>query len=313
MKKVLVTGAAGFIGYHVCKKLIEDGHYVVGFDSYNDYLYPSELKHKRAQLLMDSYSVPIFNMDLKNPKDLEWVFDLTEYDAVIHLGAMAGVRDSLENAHLYIENNATGTLNLIREMEKRETPTVIFASTSCVMHGNPLPWGEAQYLYPQINPYGYTKYINESQFNISNIPNAMGIRFFTVYGPWGRPDMALFNFTKNILEDKPIQLYNYGKMKRDFTYVDDIVQGILCVFNNPTKRDMYNLGYGNQVDLFDFVKAIEKSTGKKAEIELAPKHPADALETWSDTSKIEKIGYKATTSVEEGVDNFVKWYRGFYN
>lgn len=312
--KVLITGAAGFIGYHTSKKFIELGWDVIGFDSFNDYLYNPALKSKRADKLQEEYNVPVIHSDLKNIQDIEWLFKTFDnFDLVIHLGAMAGVRDSIENAQLYLENNAIGTLNLIKVMEKYKTENVIFASTSCVMHGNKLPWGDTQYLYPQINPYGYTKYINESQFNISNIPNAVGIRFFTVYGPWGRPDMALFNFTKNILEDKPIQLYNYGKMKRDFTYVDDIVQGIVCVSENMTKRDMYNLGYGSQVDLFDFVKAIEKSTGKTAEIELAPKHPADALETWSDTSKIEKIGYKATTSVEEGVDKFVQWYRGFYN
>ena len=189
---------------------------------------------------------------------------------------------------------------------------VIYASTSCVMHGNPLPWKEDDYLYQQINPYGYTKCINESQFAISKIPNAVGMRFFTVYGPWGRPDMALFDFTKNILAGNEITLFNYGDMKRDFTYVDDIVQGIWLVSQNMTPRDMYNIGYGKQVELERFVTAIETSLGKKAIKNYGPKHPADATETWSDTTKLQTLGYNPTTSIEEGVDNFVKWYMEHY-
>jgi len=206
-----------------------------------------------------------------------------------------------------------GTLNLIQACEKEDIQNVIYASTSCVMHGNPLPWGEPEYLYPQINPYGYTKYINESQFHISKIPNAVGLRFFTVYGPWGRPDMALFDFTKNILEDNPITLFNYGDMKRDFTYVDDIVQGITLVAQNMTPRDMYSIGRGEVVELQRFVNAIETSLGKKAIIEYASKHPADAPATSSDTTKLQKLGYKPSTSIEQGVDNFVQWYREHYS
>jgi len=180
------------------------------------------------------------------------------------------------------------------------------------MHGNELPWGEPDHLYPQINPYGYTKAITESQFHISKIPNAVGLRFFTVYGPWGRPDMALFDFTKNILAGKPITLFNNGDMQRDFTYVDDIVQGIECVVDNMTPRDMYSIGRGEVVELQRFVDAIEDSLGKKAIIEYGPKHPADAKTTASDTTKLQSIGYKPKTSIEEGVNNFVQWYRRHY-
>ena len=237
----------------------------------------------------------------------------TKPEMVIHLAAMAGVRYSMDHADEYITNNALGTLNLIRACESNDVENVIYASTSCVMHGNELPWGEPEYLYPQINPYGYTKAITESQFHISKIPNAVGLRFFTVYGPWGRPDMALFNFTKNILAGNPITLFNNGDMYRDFTYIDDIVQGIECVVDNMTPRDMYALGRGEVIELQRFVDAIQKSLGVDAIIEYGPKHPADAHITSSDTRKLQSIGYNPQTSIEEGVDRFVKWYMEHYH
>jgi UDP-glucuronate 4-epimerase len=219
----------------------------------------------------------------------------------------------MDHPQEYIDNNVTGSQNLINALELVGVQNVIYASTSCVMHGNPLPWAESDHLYTQINPYGYTKYINESQFHISKVPNAVGLRFFTVYGPWGRPDMALFDFTKNILAGNEITLFNYGNMKRDFTYVDDIVQGINLVANNMTQRDMYNIGYGQQVQLEDFVTAIETSLDVKANRIYGPKHPADATETWSDTTKLQKIGYNPTTPITVGVQNFVNWYLEEYN
>jgi len=233
-------------------------------------------------------------------------------DLVVHLGAMAGVRYSMDNPQEYIDNNVTGSMNVILACEEAGVENVIYASTSCVMHGNKLPWKEDDHLYQQINPYGYTKCINESQFAISKIPNAVGLRFFTVYGPWGRPDMALFDFTKNIVAGKPITLFNYGNMKRDFTYVEDIVQGIWLVSQNMTPRDMYNIGYGKQVELERFVSAIERSLNKTAIREYGPKHPADATETWSDTTKLQKLGYNPSTPIEVGVENFVRWYMDRY-
>ena len=310
--KVLITGAAGFIGFHAAKHFTNLGHEVWGIDNFNSY-YDPDLKHKRAQILRDEYDVKVEKIDLKSPEETTFIVDNIRPDFCIHLAAMAGVRYSMEHADEYITNNCMGSLNLINALEKNNCPNVVYASTSCVLHGNPLPWGESEHIYPQINPYGYTKFINESQFHISKIPNAVGLRFFTVYGPYGRPDMALFDFTKNILAGNPITLFNYGEMKRDFTYVDDIVHGIECVFNNMTPRDMYNIGRGEQVELMRFVKAIETSLDKKAIIELGPKHPADALETWSDTRKLQSIGYNPKTSIEEGVDNFVKWYRSYHN
>jgi len=310
--KILITGAAGFIGFHAAKHFTRLGHEVWGVDNFNSY-YDPDLKHKRAQILRDEYNVKIEKIDLKSSEETTFIVDNIKPDFCIHLAAMAGVRYSMEHADEYITNNCMGTLNLINALEKNDCQNVVYASTSCVLHGNPLPWGESEHIYPQINPYGYTKFINESQFHISNIPNAVGLRFFTVYGPYGRPDMALFDFTKNILDGNPITLYNYGEMKRDFTYVDDIVHGIECVFNNMTPRDMYNIGRGEQVELSRFVQAIQDSLGIVAEIKYGPKHPADALETWSDTRKLQAIGYNPQTSIEEGVNNFVKWYRSYHN
>lgn len=310
--KVVITGMAGFIGFHTAIRFQQAGYEVKGFDNFNSY-YDPQLKYKRANKLNNDHGIICENFDLKIKDDFSGWIKTNNPDLVVHLGAMAGVRYSMENAQEYIDNNVTGTLNLIQSCEDAGVENVIYASTSCVMHGNQLPWRESEYLYPQINPYGYTKYINESQFNISKIPNAVGMRFFTVYGPWGRPDMALFDFTKNILAGNEITLFNYGEMKRDFTYIDDIVQGVWIVSQNMTPRDMYNIGYGKQVELERFVAAIEHSLGKKAIKAYGPKHPADAKETWSDTTKLQKLGYNPSTPIEEGVDNFVKWYMEHYS
>ena len=309
--KVLITGMAGFIGFHTAIKFKEAGHEVYGFDNFNSY-YDPDLKYKRAGILTLEYDITCKSYDLRLLSEVEHIINEVKPDLVIHLAAMAGVRYSMDNPQEYIDTNVTGSMNLITACEKAGIENIIYASTSCVMHGNPLPWKEDDYLFQQINPYGYTKCINESQFAISKIPNAVGLRFFTVYGPYGRPDMALFDFTKNILAGNEITLFNYGDMKRDFTYVDDIVQGIFLVSQNMTPRDMYNIGYGKQVELERFVEAIETSLSKKAIKNYGPKHPADATETWSDTTKLQKLGYNPTTPIEQGVDNFVKWYLEHY-
>ena len=310
--KVLITGMAGFIGFHTAIKFKEAGHEVYGFDNFNSY-YDPDLKYKRAGILTLEYGITCKSYDLRLRSEVERIINEVKPDLVIHLAAMAGVRYSMDNPQEYIDTNVTGSMNLITACEKAGIENIIYASTSCVMHGNPLPWKEDDYLFQQINPYGYTKCINESQFAISKIPNAVGLRFFTVYGPYGRPDMALFDFTKNILAGNEITLFNYGDMKRDFTYVDDIVQGIFLVSQNMTPRDMYNIGYGKQVELERFVTAIETSLGKKAIKNYGPKHPADATETWSDTTKLQKLGYNPTTPIEVGVENFVKWYLEHYS
>jgi len=310
--KVLITGAAGFIGYHTAVNFAQAGHTVFGMDNFCDY-YDPLLKHERAKILNDTYGVSVIKKDLKHDNALLDYVQTVQPDLCIHLAAMAGVRYSMDHADEYIATNTMGTHNLIKALEEVGVPNVIYASTSCVMHGHPLPWKEYETVYTQINPYGYTKHLNESQFAISKIPNAVGMRFFTVYGPWGRPDMALFDFTKNIIAGNPITLFNYGNMKRDFTYVDDIVHGIECVSNNMTPRDMYNVGRGEQVQLMRFVDAIQDSLNIKATIEYGPMHPADVSETLSDITKIRSIGYNPQTSIEEGVSKFAKWYRTNYN
>ena len=309
--KILITGIAGFIGMHIALRLQELGHTVMGFDNLNSY-YDPELKLERVEVLKEK-GINFWKSDLTDAGAMYDIVAQTKPEMVIHLAAMAGVRYSMDHADEYITTNVLGTLNLIRACESNDVENVIYASTSCVMHGNELPWGEPEYLYPQINPYGYTKAITESQFHISKIPNAVGLRFFTVYGPWGRPDMALFDFTKNILAGNPITLFNNGDMYRDFTYIDDIVQGIECVVNNMTPRDMYSLGRGEVIELQRFVDAIQKSLGVDAIIEYGPKHPADAHITSSDTRKLQSIGYNPQTSIEEGVDRFVKWYMEHYH
>lgn len=308
--KIFITGIAGFIGFHTALKLSRAGHFVVGMDNFNAYYDPS-LKYARAQILEEN-NIICKTADLRHKNEIDGLISEYKPDLVIHLAAMAGVRHSMNNPKEYIDNNIIGSMNLIEVCETYNVENVIYASTSCVMHGCELPWNEHDTFKLQINPYGYTKLINESQFHISNISNAVGLRFFTVYGPYGRPDMALFDFTKNIIEGNEITLFNYGDMKRDFTYVDDGVQAIELVANNMTNRDMYCVGYGEQIQLERFVDAIESSLGITVKRKYGSKHPADAKETWSDTTKLQKLGYKPNTSIEIGVDNFVKWYRKFY-
>jgi UDP-glucuronate 4-epimerase len=314
-KKVLITGIAGFIGFHLAKKLKLENFQVCGFDNFNDY-YDISLKHARENELK-KIGIYVNNCDLKNINDLNELLKTEKPDIIIHLAAYAGVRHSLNNPRLYIENNIIGTQNLIEACEANGVDNVVYASTSCIMAGNELPWKEDAPTLHQLNPYGYSKKTNECQFKTSNIHKTVGLRFFTVYGPWGRPDMALFSFSKAILNDETIGLFNYGDMKRDFTYVDDIVQGISIVMNRIFSIDIplgeiYNIGYGQQVDLIDFVKEIEYNFNKKAIIEYLPMHPADSQETWSDTTKLQALGYKPITSIKEGVKSFADWYKEFY-
>jgi UDP-glucuronate 4-epimerase len=309
--RVLITGAAGFIGFHTANKFFQQGWLVHGIDNFNDYYDPS-LKHARAAKLRES-GVDIQHVDITDKDKLtQHLKNLGKIDLIIHLAAYAGVRYSLTNPYPYHKNNIEGTQNIIDVCESQEIENVIYASTSCVMSGHPTPWKEHEIFHKPISPYGYSKIVNESQFKISSISNAVGLRFFTVYGPWGRPDMALFDFTKNIIKGQPITLYNYGDMKRDFTYIEDIVQGIWLVSQNMTPRDIYCIGNGDCVSLDRFVQAIQHSLEIKATIEYGPMHPADVQETWSDTTKIQTIGYKSSTPIEVGVHNFVQWYKNYY-
>ena len=309
--KVMITGMAGFIGMHTALKFKDLGHEVVGFDNYNGVVYEKTIKEDRADVL-NKNDIKCPAVDLQDKNRLYHYINLERPDLVIHLGAHAGVRVSMENGGEYIKNNILGTQNLIDVCEALGIENVIYASTSCTMEGNPLPWGPDEKLGPQLSPYGYSKQTNENQFHTSKIKNAVCLRFFTVYGPWGRPDMALYTFTNKILKDEPIDVYNNGNMIRDFTYVDDIVQGIEIVSRNMSPRETYCLGNGEQVQLMDFIDHIEQNLNKRADKNFMPRHPADALETWSDTTKLQALGYKPTTSIAEGVKNFIQWHRNYY-
>lgn len=315
MAKIAITGMAGFIGFHLAQSLHAEGHEVVGFDNFNNYYDPS-LKRKRAEILKEKVNY-VGEVDLKDPTKLNRWFKNQKPDVVMHLAAYAGVRHSLDNPGEYVDNNIVGTHNLINACQFAGVKKIVYASTSCVMADNPLPWNEDEKLGYQKNPYGYSKATNEAQMMASKIDSTIGLRFFTVYGPWGRPDMALFDFTKNIVDGNPIELFNYGDMVRDFTFVDDIVQGIKIVIHRIIEEEnineIYNIGYGEQVKLVDFVDHIETNLGRTADRKLVPMHPADTHQTWSDTTKLQKLGYKPTTPISEGVAKFVQWYKEYYN
>lgn len=306
--RILITGIAGMIGFHLTNRLKAYGHYVEGVDDFNDLYYDSKLKYDRAKILKLS-GVKIHHTDFS-------YINYNTYDLVVHLAAHAAVRVSMDKQIEYIINNVTRTQVMIEAIEKLPKPIpVVYASTSCVQHGQPLPWKESDNPGHQNNYYGMTKRMNECQFISSKIPVAVGLRFFTAYGPWGRPDMALYIFTKNISEGKPIQVFNNGNMVRDFTYVEDICQGVHCAINyaatTPASKEIYNLGYGEQVRLMDFVELIAKELGKEPIIQMMPRHPADVLETWSDTTKLRALGYRPTTPIKEGVEKFVDWFKQY--
>ena len=311
--KYYITGINGFIGFTLAKKLIDLGHTVSGIDSMNHY-YDVALKVARNRILGKMGAKTYYGNLLSNG-DLNYTLSEEKPDVVIHLAAYAGIRNSLERPNLYISHNITGTQNLINACEKRGIENVLYASTSSVMADNKIwPWNEQERLGEMLSPYAYTKQSNEHQFKISKIKNTMGLRFFTVYGPWGRPDMALFTFANKIVAGEPIDIYNYGDMKRDFTYVDDIVQGIFGLLDQiPEGDEIFNIGYGKQVGLMDFITEIEKNLGRVAEKNFLPMHPADSKETWSDTSKLYNLtGYNPKTSVVDGVKEFIDWYKSYY-
>jgi len=310
--KVYITGIAGFIGYHTAIHLNEQGHEVVGCDNFNDY-YDPELKYDRADML-NARGIAVDAMDLCDICSS----DIHGMDMVLHLAGYAGVRDSLANPYEYIQNNVVDTQILIDVCTKYDVP-IVYASSSSVCAGADMPFKEDSPFHHHSNPYAWSKYVNECQFKSSNLPTAIGLRFFTVYGPWGRPDMALHTFADQITAGRQIELYNYGNMKRDFTYVKDIVKGVyialkLCYNRSIKLNDIYNIGYGKMENLTTYVEELEKNLGKVAVAKLlVPAHPADALATWSDISKLSALGYKPTTSIVEGIKEFTDWYKEYYN
>lgn len=308
-RKFLITGAAGFIGSQLMNRLRNQGHDVIGLDNYNDHLYDPQLKQDRCK----HFNIDVTCLDMRDESRLKSFLVTHQPTDIIHLAALAGVRDSMGNEKAYHSNNIDATQNLI-DLCKMHLPKtrIVYASTSCVYAGSELPWTEGNESGKQMNAYGYTKWANECQFGSSGL-HTIGLRFFTVYGPWGRPDMALFDFTKNILAGEEITIYNFGDMKRDFTYVEDILDGIEIILYNDTidAGEVFNIGRGKQVELMDFVKEIEKNVGATAMKDFAPKHPADTKETWSNTSKLEALGYVPKTDVSVGIKNFYDWYKAY--
>lgn len=329
--KVLVTGAAGFIGFHLVKKLIKEGHQVVGIDNINDY-YSVQLKLDRlsqvgidvAQIvshqavLSSVSSFQFIKMDLLDMDQLLGLFEEHHFDYVINLAAQAGIRYSLENPRSYLKSNVEGFFNILECCRLHPPGKLVYASSSSVYGLNTeQPFATIQKSETPINVYAATKKTNELlAHTYSHLYDltTVGLRFFTVYGPWGRPDMAPFLFADAIEAGRPINVYNHGEMKRDFTYIDDIVGGINAVLKSdlPNKYQVFNIGNGKPVNLLHFIKCLESSFGKKAEINLKDMIPGDIVSTWADTDELEAVsGHRATTNIEDGVDSFVKWYREY--
>nr|MBI1230103.1 NAD-dependent epimerase/dehydratase family protein [Cytophagales bacterium] len=347
--KILITGTAGFIGMHLAETLLKRGDQVIGLDSINDY-YDINLKYGRLERngiqkhsieygklaqseLHDNYQ--FIQLKLEDKENLLALFEQQQFDKVVNLAAQAGVRYSLTNPDAYIEANIIGFINILEACRHHHIKHLAYASSSSVYGSNTqMPFSTSDNVDHPVSLYAASKKSNElmahTYSHLFGLPTT-GLRFFTVYGPWGRPDMALFLFTKAILEDRPIQVFNHGEMMRDFTYVSDIIEGVVRVIDNPPRPNpdldprstdpskskapykVYNIGNSAPVKLMDFVAAIEKALGKQAIKELLPIQPGDVPATYADTAALEEeLGYKPDTSIEYGISEFVTWYRSFY-
>lgn len=331
---ILVTGAAGFIGFHVSKRLLQDGNLVVGLDSVNDY-YDVNLKRKRIDLLKESGKFHFEKLNLANKPALLEVFNKHKFEYVVHLAAQAGVRHSFTHPEAYVESNLTAFVNVLEASKTYEIKHLVYASSSSVYGANTkMPFSVADNVDHPLSLYAATKKANElmahSYATVYKLPST-GLRFFSAYGPWGRPDMALFLFTKAILNNEPIEVFNDGKMKRDFTYVDDVVEGVCRLIPEVAKPDpewnseepnvatsfapyrIYNIGNNSPVNLMDFIRLIEAELGKKAKINFLPLQKGDVPIAYADVADLhEAIDYKPSTSIEKGVRNFIQWYKEYY-
>jgi len=332
--KVLVTGAAGFIGMHTSERLLARGDEVVGLDNLNDY-YDPRLKESRLARLSPNPAFRFVRMDVADRAGMEQLFADEKFDRVIHLAAQAGVRYSLQNPHAYIDSNLVGFTNILEGCRHSKVQHLVYASSSSVYGGNTkMPFSEHDSVDHPVSLYAATKKANElmahTYSHLYGLPTT-GLRFFTVYGPWGRPDMALFLFTKAILEGRPIDVFNHGKMKRDFTYIDDIVEGVIRTLDRIAEPDagfnadqpdpgrsnapyrVFNIGNNNPVELMGFIEAIEQTLGKTAEKNFLPLQDGDVPATYADTDELNAwTGFVPATSVTEGVGRFVRWYREYY-
>lgn len=334
MKSILITGAAGFIGYNLSKKLLSMGYSVIGIDNMNDY-YEVSLKEARLAKLINQKEFQFYHADLENKDKIQNVFTDNNIEVVVNLAAQAGVRYSLENPHAYIDSNIVGFMNILEACRHNDIEQLIYASSSSVYGANTsLPFSTSDNIDHPLSLYAATKKANElmahTYSSLYNIPTT-GLRFFTVYGPWGRPDMALFKFTKNIIEGKPIDVYNNGDMMRDFTFVDDIVEAISRLVEKPAKPNpywsgenpdpsssyapykVYNIGNNSPVNLMDFIEAIEEKVGKKAIKNYMPLQAGDVPATYADVEDLyHNIEFRPETSIKDGVGKFVDWYIDYY-
>jgi UDP-glucuronate 4-epimerase len=331
---ILVTGAAGFIGSHVSHYLLDRGEDVVGLDDLNAYYDPT-LKEARLARLSPKRGFSFVKLDVAERAGMEALFAQHRFDRVVHLAAQAGVRYSIENPHAYVHSNIVGFQNILEGCRHAGTKHLVYASSSSVYGGNAkLPFSVSDSVDHPLSLYAASKKANElfahTYSNLFGLPTT-GLRFFTVYGPWGRPDMALFLFTRNILAGKPIDVFNHGRHRRDFTYVDDIVEGVVRTLDRPAAPNaafdamnpdpgtssapwrVYNIGNSRPVELLDYIAAIERCTGRKATMNLLPLQPGDVPDTMADVSALESdTGYRPATTVDVGVARFVEWYRAYY-
>ncbi|WP_415897567.1 NAD-dependent epimerase [Neptuniibacter sp. QD72_48] len=330
--KFLVTGAAGFIGFYTVARLCEAGHQVVGLDNLNDY-YDVGLKHARLKELAPYEDFRFLELDLADREGMEKLFKEEKFDRVIHLAAQAGVRYSLENPFAYVDSNLVGMMTILEGCRQNNVEHLVYASSSSVYGMNTkMPFSTVDGVDHPVSLYAATKKSNElmahSYSHLYDIPTT-GLRFFTVYGPWGRPDMAPFLFTDAILNDRPIKVFNHGKMRRDFTYIDDIVEGVIRIQDVVPSRDnerqmdnpssskapyrVFNIGNNEPIELMEFIQAIESAAGKEAVKEYLPMQPGDVPATYADVSDLEKtVGFKPSTSIQDGMNKFVDWYKGYY-
>jgi UDP-glucuronate 4-epimerase len=306
--KIFITGIAGFIGFHLARELKAYGHDVLGCDNYNG-MYAPHLKMDRCKVLEMS-KIPVKNADIGflNESIVE------DSDIIVHLAAWAGVRLSLDMPNVYTKNNILGTQGVIDIAEKLNIP-VVYASSSSVYAGQKPPFTEDMNFKHHLNPYAWSKYVNECQFKHSKLRSSIGFRFFTVYGPYGRPDMALHGFTDKIVRDEPIEVFGHGKMSRDFTYVQDIVNGVQLLIDKvhgTNGHEIYNIGSGESVPLMSFVRLIEENLERKAKINYVDMHAADIRHTLADITEIKTLGYRPMTSIETGIRSFISWYKDYY-
>lgn len=312
--RILITGGAGFIGSAVAKKLMDRGDQAVIIDNFNDY-YDPKLKEDRIKIFLKGYKFKLYRGDIRDLKLLEKIFKNEKIDKIVHLAAMAGVRYSIENPFVYADVNVMGSLNLLELAAKHKIKNFVFASSSSVYGNNKkLPFTESDSVDQPIAMYAATKKADELMAHVYSHLYGMNItalRFFTVYGPWGRPDMALFKFTKNIFSGKEIEVYNRGNMARNFTYIDDIVSGTIMVLDKCKGYNIMNIGGDRSEKLTRYIEVIEENVGKKAKKKMMPMQPGDVPVTFADIRKLKKLGWKPTTRIEKGIKNFVEWYREY--